>query len=117
MVSDGRQIVADVGSAGDEPLLLARLLREPLITLIDRASVTAVDQDGDGVSVEYARDGQRHTLRARWAVGCDGSRSTMRKQLGIPFEGYGHDDNFLICDVRTGVKLPPERHFHWFSRP
>lgn len=37
----------------------------------------------------------------------------MRKQLGIPFEGYGHDDNFLICDVRTGVKLPPERHFHF----
>ena len=96
-----------------EQLLLARLLREPLVTLIDRASVTAVDQDGDGVCVEYARDGRRHTLRADWAAGCDGSRSAMRKQLGIPFEGYGHDDNFLICDVRTGVKLPPERHFHF----
>ena len=96
-----------------EQLLLARLLHEPLITLIDRASVITVDQDGDGVCVEYARDGRGHTLRAHWAVGCDGSRSTMRKQLGISFEGYGHDDNFLICDVRTGVKLPPERHFHF----
>jgi len=96
-----------------EQLLLARLLREPLITLIDRASATGVEQDGDGVCVEYVRDGRRHTLQAGWAAGCDGSRSTMRKQLGIPFEGYGHDDNFLICDVRTGVKLPPERHFHF----
>ena len=96
-----------------EQLLLARLLGEPLITLIDRASATSVEQDGDRVCVGYARDGRRHTLCADWAAGCDGSRSTMRKQLGIPFEGYGHDDNFLICDVRTGVKLPPERHFHF----
>jgi 3-(3-hydroxy-phenyl)propionate hydroxylase len=96
-----------------EHLLLARLLGEPLITMIDRARVTTVEQNADGVSVEYVRDEQSHTLRAGWAAGCDGSRSTMRKQLGIPFEGYGHDDNFLICDVRTDVQLPPERHFHF----
>jgi 3-(3-hydroxy-phenyl)propionate hydroxylase len=96
-----------------EQLLLARLLAEPLITLVDRARVTAVQQNADGVSVQYVRDEQSHTLRADWGAGCDGSRSTMRKQLGIPFEGYGHDDNFLICDVRTGARLPPERHFHF----
>lgn len=106
-------MVANLTQERVEQLLLARLLGEPLITLIDRALVTAVEQNADGVSVEYVRDEQSHTLRADWAAGCDGSRSTMRKQLGIPFEGYGHDDNFLICDVRTDVQLPPERHFHF----
>lgn len=96
-----------------EHLLLERVLGQPLITLIDRAEVNTLKQDGDGVSIQYVRDGRQHTVRAHWAAGCDGSRSTTRKQLGIPFEGYGHDENFLICDVRTGVKLPPERHFHF----
>ncbi|MFF3648418.1 FAD-dependent oxidoreductase [Streptomyces sp. NPDC002181] len=46
--------------------------------------VVGLSQDGDGVSVELA-DGTR--LRARYAVGCDGGRSTVRKLLGVDFPG------------------------------
>ncbi|MFI5914737.1 rifampin monooxygenase [Dactylosporangium sp. NPDC051541] len=48
------------------------------------AEVVAVAQDDDGVTVELA-GGER--LRARYLVGCDGGRSTVRKLLGIGFPG------------------------------
>jgi 2-polyprenyl-6-methoxyphenol hydroxylase-like FAD-dependent oxidoreductase len=46
--------------------------------------VTGLTQDEDGVTAELA-DGTR--LRARYLVGCDGGRSTVRKLLGIGFPG------------------------------
>ncbi|MCG3039468.1 rifampin monooxygenase [Streptomyces sp. S1A] len=46
--------------------------------------VTGLEQDEEGVTVELA-DGTR--LRSRYAVGCDGGRSTVRKLLGVGFPG------------------------------
>ncbi|ANZ40706.1 monooxygenase [Lentzea guizhouensis] len=47
-------------------------------------TVVGVDQDDEGVTVELA-SGER--IRSRYLVGCDGARSTVRKQLGIGFPG------------------------------
>ena len=46
--------------------------------------VVDLDQDEEGVTVALA-DGTH--LRARYLVGCDGGRSTVRKVLGIAFPG------------------------------
>jgi len=46
--------------------------------------VVGLSQDDDGVTVELA-DGTK--LRSRYLVGCDGGRSTIRKQLGVGFPG------------------------------
>ena len=46
--------------------------------------LVGLSQDDDGVTVELA-DGTR--LRARYLVGCDGGRSTVRKLLGVGFPG------------------------------
>ncbi|MEU4237380.1 rifampin monooxygenase [Actinoplanes sp. NPDC026619] len=48
------------------------------------SELVGLDQDDYGVSAELA-DGTR--LRARWLVGCDGGRSTVRKLLGVGFPG------------------------------
>ncbi|MER7282876.1 FAD-dependent monooxygenase [Dactylosporangium sp. NPDC000244] len=43
------------------------------------------DGDGDGATVTAVdlRDGVQHTIRARYVVGCDGPRSTVRRCAGI----------------------------------
>ncbi|MFI1212353.1 rifampin monooxygenase [Streptomyces sp. NPDC020802] len=46
--------------------------------------VVGLQQDEDGVTVELA-DGSH--LRSRYAVGCDGGRSVVRKLLGVGFPG------------------------------
>ncbi|MEU9863372.1 rifampin monooxygenase [Streptomyces sp. NPDC047971] len=54
--------------------------------------LVGLSQDDQGVTVELADGGTPGhgagtTLRARFVVGCDGGRSTVRKLLGVPFPG------------------------------
>jgi 2-polyprenyl-6-methoxyphenol hydroxylase-like FAD-dependent oxidoreductase len=60
------------------------------------AELVGLEQDGDGVTAELA-DGSR--LRARYLVGCDGGRSTVRKLLGIDFPGEPAGIEWLLGDV------------------
>jgi len=98
-----------------EELLLAQVRHEPLITLISDATVTGVDLDPDqhGATVSYTVAAEEHVIQARWLIGCDGARSTVRRALGIPFTGYGHEDTFLIADIVADLPLPAERHLHF----
>jgi 2-polyprenyl-6-methoxyphenol hydroxylase-like FAD-dependent oxidoreductase len=59
--------------------------------------VTSLDQDGEGVTVTVA-DGSR--LRARYLVGTDGARSTVRSAVGIPFPGKAIIRSMVLADVR-----------------
>ncbi|GLP63890.1 FAD-dependent oxidoreductase [Streptomyces sp. TUS-ST3] len=65
--------------------------------------LVGLSQDEDGVSVELA-DGTR--LHARYLVGCDGGRSTVRKLLGVGFPGAPATAETLLGAMEVGV--PPE---------
>ncbi|UGT55688.1 FAD-dependent monooxygenase [Nocardia asteroides] len=65
-------------------------------------AVTGFEQDGDGVSVEFA-DGQR--LRSRYLVGCDGARSTVRRLLGVAFPGEPARNDTLMGEMAVGVPV------------
>jgi 3-(3-hydroxy-phenyl)propionate hydroxylase len=59
-------------------------------------SVTGVSQDGKQVRVETNRE----TFVADYVIGCDGGRSTVRKSLGIEFEGYTWPERFLVITTK-----------------
>ncbi|MEV0976174.1 rifampin monooxygenase [Streptomyces sp. NPDC049915] len=77
-----------------------RLLRERALELGAElrlgCEVVGVSQDADGVIAELA-DGTR--LRSRHLVGCDGGRSTVRRQLGVAFPGEPAKVETLLGDV------------------
>ena len=54
--------------------------------------VTGLEQDADGVTVKT----EQEALRADYVIGCDGGRSTVRKSLGIEFEGFTWPERFLV---------------------
>jgi 2-polyprenyl-6-methoxyphenol hydroxylase-like FAD-dependent oxidoreductase len=74
-----------------------RLLEQHAVELgveIRRDSeVLGLSQDGDGAQVELA-DGSR--MSARFVVGCDGGRSTVRKLLGVDFPGEPAKSEWLL---------------------
>lgn len=60
--------------------------------------VVGIHQDEDGVDVRLA-DGIR--LRARFVVGCDGGRSTVRKLLGVGFPGESARRDTLLGEMQV----------------
>ncbi|MBP2330422.1 2-polyprenyl-6-methoxyphenol hydroxylase-like FAD-dependent oxidoreductase [Kibdelosporangium banguiense] len=96
-----------------EELLLERVRAEPLITLRPLARLVGLTDHSDRVTVRV-NDGEGvEEFDTSWLVGCDGARSTLRKLLGVPFEGFGFEENFLIVDIRADLPFPDERHFHF----
>jgi 2-polyprenyl-6-methoxyphenol hydroxylase-like FAD-dependent oxidoreductase len=65
--------------------------------------LVGLSQDDDGVTAELA-DGRQ--LRARYLVGCDGGRSTVRKLLGVGFPGEPSRFDVLLGEME--VTVPPE---------
>jgi 2-polyprenyl-6-methoxyphenol hydroxylase-like FAD-dependent oxidoreductase len=64
--------------------------------------LVGLNQDTDGVTAELA-DGVH--LRARYLVGCDGGRSTVRKLLGIGFPGEPATTEWLLGEMEVAVAL------------
>ncbi|MEV4089224.1 FAD-dependent monooxygenase, partial [Nonomuraea fuscirosea] len=84
--------------------VIERLLEEHAAGLGARIrrghAVTGFEQDGEGVTVHLA-GGER--LRARYLVGCDGGRSTVRKLLGVGFPGEPSRNETLMGEMEAGV--------------
>ncbi|MEQ3554597.1 rifampin monooxygenase [Pseudonocardia nematodicida] len=66
-------------------------------------ALTDLTQDDDGVTAELS-DGA--SLRARYLVGCDGGRSTVRKLLGVGFPGEATRVETLLGEME--VTASPE---------
>ncbi len=80
-----------------ERLLFEEASRQPNITMRFGWTVEDVAEDGDSVSIRSRRDGIMEETRFAYVVGCDGSRSTVRKALGIRYEREDH-----LMDVFMG---------------
>lgn len=57
-------------------------------------------QDADGVTVTVATQRSKEELRARWLIGADGAGSTVRRLLGLSFEGMTWPERFVATNVR-----------------
>ncbi|MFI5762098.1 FAD-dependent monooxygenase [Streptomyces sp. NPDC051563] len=64
--------------------------------------VVGVEDLGDRVRVTVAEGDGESVLHAGWVVGCDGARSAVRKQAGIPFTGSMPTMSCLMGEVVLG---------------
>ena len=57
--------------------------------------------------------GESRTVRCRWLVGCDGARSTVRRQLNVGYEGDQYPQTFMLADVDVDWDLPRGRMYRF----
>ncbi|MEG8279110.1 FAD-dependent monooxygenase [Streptomyces sp. AHA2] len=88
-----------------------RILEEHLArfgTVIERGTeLVDFTQDAGGVvSRVVTASGEEQEVRSRFLVGCDGAHSTVRKKLGLAFEGARFPEEYMLADVEVDWSLP-----------
>jgi 3-(3-hydroxy-phenyl)propionate hydroxylase len=62
--------------------------------------VTDFSQNADSVTVTAQTPAGIEKFEAQWLVGADGGRSTVRKVMGVGFEGYTWPERFLVASTQ-----------------
>ena len=86
------------------------LLAEHLSTLgghLERpVTLTHFEEREDHVTATLVHPGgSQENVSARFLVGCDGARSSVREILGLPFEGSTFEQNVIQGDIRLDLPL------------
>jgi 4-hydroxyisophthalate hydroxylase len=103
-----------------EAVLRKKLAGLPAVDSYFGWSAETIAQDEKGVRVSIAQHGGpgQHVLHSDYAVGCDGSRSTIREQVGIARGGSDFDQLMVLGvfrsrDLHEGLKrLPPRSTYN-----
>jgi 3-(3-hydroxy-phenyl)propionate hydroxylase len=81
------------------PIQLDILRRETGADIRFGHPLTGFTQHADHVDVEVAANGSTEVIAAAWLIGADGGRSTVRKILGIEFEGFTWPEQFVVAST------------------
>ncbi|MEV5429220.1 FAD-dependent monooxygenase [Streptomyces sp. NPDC052701] len=82
--------------------VLERRASEAGVVFRYETEVTGLTQDARGVTVAVrGPGGGTQELRAAYAVGTDGMRSTVREAVGLPFPGRSVIRSVMLADVRV----------------
>ena len=94
---------------------LERLQSMPNVDIRLGWAVERVQQDADSVTVTAVSDVETEQITGAWLVASDGGRSTVRKLLGIDFEGYTWPERFVVLttsfDFAAALKCSPRSYF------
>ena len=95
-----------------EGVLRSRAEAEDSVTIHTGLTVDALEDTGDGVTVgAITRDGERVTVRAAYAVGCDGARSVTRDLAGIAETRRDHDKLMALVVFRSAAFFEKLKRF------
>ena len=99
-----------------EGFLLDRARELPNLEIRWKSKVVGLRQDEAAVTLTVETPQGEYALRGRYVVAADGSRSPIRKLMGLDSKGRTFKDRFLIADVKMEADFPTERWF-WFDPP
>ena len=87
--------------------LLADHLEQFGVRIERGMTLSTLQQDEEGVRVQLvSQEGDQESAVYRYVIGCDGAHSSVRRALGIPFEGEAYPMMFMLGDVHMESDLP-----------
>lgn len=91
--------------------LVRKLRNHPHVTLRFGCAVEEARQDDGAVMIRIRTQEGMEEVRGDYLIGADGAWSTVRRSLGIEFEGYTYPERFLV----VSTDFPFEAHFENLS--
>ncbi|MBH0774850.1 FAD-dependent monooxygenase [Nocardia bovistercoris] len=102
-----------LGQSDTEAILRTRLAEFGVHVELGTA-LTDLGKNADGVTATLTHGATTETVTADYLVGADGGRSTVRKLLGIPFDGVTDESiRMLLGDVRADAL--DHEYGYWFA--
>lgn len=80
-------------------LVMKHLARLPHTQVLWGHKVTALSQSDDKAVLTVETPDGIKDMSANWVIGTDGARSTMRRLMGLEFEGYTWPDRFVATNI------------------
>src|SRR6266851_4065840 len=78
-------------------VLFAMARDVPGLEIRTETEVIDCAQSAEAVEVEVrSAEGARERIKGRYLIGADGARSTVRKHIGVEFEGFTYGERFMI---------------------
>ena len=98
-------------SQSETETVLGEHLRSRGVTLEREVELVGLEPRGAAVTCRL-RDGAggEEVVRARYVVGCDGARSTVRRLTGIAFRGASYPQDFVLGDLEADELDPGAAH-------
>ncbi len=99
--------------------VLYAMVRElPNIEVYTETEVIDCSQNGDTVDVSVRnKDGLEERFIGDYLVACDGARSTVRKRVGIAFEGFTYPERFMIIGTSYDFAQAGYAYRNYISDP
>ena len=85
-------------------MLVERLRQESCVTMRYGATVSGLKMHKDGVDVEINTADGPGTVRGCFVIAADGASSTVRRLLGVPFEGFTYMERFMIASTSADFR-------------
>jgi 3-(3-hydroxy-phenyl)propionate hydroxylase len=98
-----------------EPILMEGLAARSPGALHLQHRLTSFRQDGDGVAATFETPSGVREVEGSYLLACDGGRSTVRSQLGVPVEGQSSDIRYLLVDVKVDLDVANPRDYPYLA--
>jgi 2-polyprenyl-6-methoxyphenol hydroxylase-like FAD-dependent oxidoreductase len=85
-------------------MLYERLEDDPCVTLMFGCRLTEVSNEDDGVRATVSTPDGPRRLEGSYLIGADGPASTVRRSLGIEFDGFTYPERFLIASTTVDLR-------------
>lgn len=98
-----------------EPILARELERRAPGCLHMEHELLGFEQDEAGVTVTVRTPDGDRTFRGSHLLGCDGGRSTVRRQLGVGVEGRTLTERYTLVDVKVDLDVADQRDYPYLA--
>lgn len=91
-----------------EAALRRKLLTARNAELRSNWTFESFKQSGSGIAADFSTPDGARNIRAKYLIGCDGARSTVREACGVAFLDLEFDEPWLVIDtiVHDASRLP-----------
>lgn len=100
-------------------IVYERLKKRSEVDVRFQSEVVAFTQDEKGVTVTVETPNGREQIQTPYLVGTDGGRSKVRKIMGVDFDGYTHEERWLLVGTSKSFEqyIPDLAFVNYISDP